>query len=104
MSKTVDKPGWKAYPQGNVLKAGSSLEFKTGAWATNVPVWKEDTCIHCMTCWITCPDDCWQVKDGKIVGVDLDYCKGCGICANECPTKQKSIEMVPKAKVTTCEQ
>jgi pyruvate ferredoxin oxidoreductase delta subunit len=24
-----------------------------------------------------------------------DYCKGCGICANECPAK--AIEMVPEA-------
>lgn len=26
--------------------------------------------------------------------IDYDYCKGCGICANECPTK--AIEMVPE--------
>jgi len=27
---------------------------------------------------------------------DYDYCKGCGICANECPTK--AIEMVRETK------
>jgi len=27
--------------------------------------------------------------------INYDYCKGCGICANECPTK--AIEMVPEA-------
>jgi pyruvate ferredoxin oxidoreductase delta subunit len=26
--------------------------------------------------------------------VDLNYCKGCGICAQECPTK--AITMVPE--------
>ena len=27
-------------------------------------------------------------ESGKIMlEVDMDYCKGCGVCANECPTK-----------------
>ncbi|MGB9785258.1 MAG: 4Fe-4S binding protein, partial [Fervidicoccaceae archaeon] len=26
--------------------------------------------------------------------IELDYCKGCGICAKVCP--QKAIEMVPE--------
>jgi len=33
-----------------------------------------------------------KVKDGKIVGIDLNHCKGCGICAHECPVD--AIEMV----------
>ncbi|MEE9585652.1 MAG: 4Fe-4S binding protein [Nitrososphaerales archaeon] len=33
-----------------------------------------------------------MVKDGKVTGVDLVHCKGCGICAAECPTKV--IDMV----------
>jgi len=36
------------------------------------------------------------VEDGRVVGVDLDYCKGCGICASECP--QKAITMVEEIK------
>jgi Pyruvate/2-oxoacid:ferredoxin oxidoreductase delta subunit len=28
--------------------------------------------------------------------VNLDYCKGCGICVHECPSKPKSITMKPK--------
>ena len=90
------KAGWQEFKQGNVLPAKTSTKFKTGAWATQIPVWDQDKCIHCMTCWIYCPDDCWEVKDGKIQGVNLDYCKGCGICANECPTKEKAIAMQPK--------
>ncbi len=30
------------------------------------------------------------------IEVDYDYCKGCGICAAECPTQ--SYEMVPEEK------
>ena len=29
-----------------------------------------------------------------MAGFDLDYCKGCGICANMCPAKPKAIEMM----------
>jgi pyruvate ferredoxin oxidoreductase delta subunit len=32
--------------------------------------------------------------EGKIV-FDLDYCKGCGICTEECPSD--AIEMVREA-------
>ncbi|MCK4909669.1 MAG: 4Fe-4S binding protein, partial [Planctomycetes bacterium] len=39
-----------------------------------------------------------QVKDGKVVEFDLKYCKGCGICAEECPAKGKAITMVPEEK------
>jgi pyruvate ferredoxin oxidoreductase delta subunit len=32
--------------------------------------------------------------DGVRVEVNYDYCKGCGICAQECPVK--AISMVPE--------
>jgi len=32
-------------------------------------------------------------KDGKYIHeFDLDYCKGCGICANQCPTDSIKME------------
>jgi len=34
--------------------------------------------------------------DEKKVAIDLDYCKGCGICAAEC--KFDAIEMEEEAK------
>ena len=40
--------------------------------------------IFCDTCMTFCPDFCInRTQDGY--EVDLDYCKGCGICAQECP-------------------
>jgi pyruvate ferredoxin oxidoreductase delta subunit len=40
------------------------------------------------------------VKDGKMVGIDYDYCKGCGICALECPGRKgrKAITMEEERK------
>ena len=35
-----------------------------------------------------------KLGPGKKFAVNYDYCKGCGICANECPCG--AIEMVPE--------
>jgi NADPH-dependent glutamate synthase beta subunit-like oxidoreductase len=41
-------------------------------------------CNYCDNCMTFCPDFCiHRTPDGY--EVDLDYCKGCGICAQECP-------------------
>ena len=47
-----------------------------------------------------CPDMAIKVKDGKREQFDYDYCKGCGICALECPGKKgvKAIVMVEEGK------
>jgi pyruvate ferredoxin oxidoreductase gamma subunit len=34
------------------------------------------------------------VKAGDLTPIDLDYCKGCGICATECPCG--AIDMIPE--------
>jgi len=41
------------------------------------------------------------VEGGKVKGIDLKYCKGCGICAVECPDKVKAIEMKEEASFET---
>jgi pyruvate ferredoxin oxidoreductase delta subunit len=43
------------------------------------------------------------VKDGKVVGIDLDHCKGCGICAEVCPPKVQAIKMVQETELTAKE-
>lgn len=91
------KPGWKSIPIGGViLGGGTAREFKTGDWRSNRPVVDMEKCIHCLQCWVYCPDMSVKVKDGKMSGFDLDYCKGCGICASVCP--RKAIEMIPEAE------
>ena len=83
---------WQELRIGAVVTApGSMAEVETGSWSIQHPVVDMERCVHCMICWIFCPDSCFQVKDGLLVGVDFQHCKGCGICAEECP--RKCIEM-----------
>ncbi|NOY62057.1 MAG: FAD-dependent oxidoreductase [Gammaproteobacteria bacterium] len=49
-------------------------------------------CFECDNCWHFCPDAAVIKKEGGYT-IDYDYCKGCGICAQECPCGH--IEMEP---------
>jgi 2-oxoacid:acceptor oxidoreductase delta subunit (pyruvate/2-ketoisovalerate family) len=47
-------------------------------------------CMACDNCWVLCPDSAVlktkeQAADGSHYVFDYDYCKGCGLCAHECP-------------------
>jgi 2-oxoacid:acceptor oxidoreductase delta subunit (pyruvate/2-ketoisovalerate family) len=48
-------------------------------------------CLRCDNCWTLCPDSAVLKTDevafdGSYYVFDYDYCKGCGLCASECPT------------------
>jgi len=91
---------WKDMPIGGmIVDAGNSEEYKTGGWRTYRPVHVADRCIHCLRCWILCPDSAIRVENGKMVGFDYDHCKGCGICARECPPKCHAIEMKLESEI-----
>ncbi|HEY8472589.1 MAG TPA: NAD(P)-binding protein [Natronosporangium sp.] len=52
-------------------------------------------CFECDNCYGMCPDNAVvKLGPGRRFAIDLDYCKGCGICAAECPAG--AIEMVPE--------
>lgn len=47
-------------------------------------------CFACDNCWTLCPDSSVLktqelASDGSHYVFDYDYCKGCGVCASECP-------------------
>ena len=55
-------------------------------------------CFACDNCYGVCPDNAViKLEQGGAYGyaIDLDYCKGCGICAEECPAG--AIAMIDEA-------
>jgi 2-oxoacid:acceptor oxidoreductase delta subunit (pyruvate/2-ketoisovalerate family) len=51
-------------------------------------------CFGCDNCYGVCPDNAIvKLADGQYE-IDYDYCKGCGLCATECPCG--AIEMQPE--------
>jgi len=51
-------------------------------------------CTACDNCFIYCPDVAVS-KVGEGFSIDMDYCKGCGVCSEECP--RQAMEMVEEA-------
>ncbi len=91
---------WDEVLIGATIKdPGNSRQYETGSWRVERPVWNPDTCIQCMFCWVYCPDSAIIVdENGKMAGVNYTFCKGCGICVEQCPTKPKSLKMVVEAQ------
>jgi pyruvate ferredoxin oxidoreductase delta subunit len=90
-----NQKGYRDIPLGGIItKGGSSVAYKTGEWRSMKPLWNKDGCVHCLICWAFCPDSAIRVEDGKMTGIDYDHCKGCGICARECPRKEKALQIV----------
>lgn len=84
-------------PTGFVApEGGSSFLYHTGTWRTQRPVWDSEACKNCMLCWVYCPDASIQTVDGKMTGIDLDHCKGCGLCVKEC--KFNALKMINEAE------
>jgi pyruvate ferredoxin oxidoreductase delta subunit len=93
MPPADQRPGWDKLEQGAVVsKAGNGRDYQTGDWRSSRPVIDSSKCINCFFCWVFCPDASIAVKDQKVVGIDYYHCKGCGICAHECP--KKAIDMI----------
>ena len=52
-------------------------------------------CFECDNCYGVCPDNAViKLGPGKGFQFNYDYCKGCGLCAAECPCG--AIKMVPE--------
>ncbi len=71
-------------------KPGPGDGGRTGSWRVRRPVIDLEKCIPakrnklvCFTCWVFCPDNVISRTIPPVI--DYQYCKGCEICAEECP-------------------
>ena len=61
-------------------------------WRVHRPVVDGSKCVKCQRCWIYCPEAAVTVGEGG-AEINYTYCKGCGICAEECPVDAISMEL-----------
>lgn len=73
--------------------SATSVHNPTGLWRTVEPVIREEHCHKCSwICSSLCPDNAIVVADDRRPQLDLQHCKGCMICAAQCP--HHAIELV----------
>lgn len=82
---------WEKHRPISAWYPGGMSGLKDGKVSRNLrPVMDNEKCIKCNFCWIFCPDGC--IVRGEEFSIRYDFCRGCGVCAQECP--QAAIEMV----------
>lgn len=91
-TKSEDKLTWKDIEIGAIAtEPGSAAQYQTGDWRSRRPEFDPKGCIKCGLCQMFCPEGCIHQDAQGFYVPDLYYCKGCGICARECPRKTISM-------------
>ncbi len=123
---TKTQPEGEKIIKGVIGRPGTSEATKTGAWRIFYPEFDMEQCTRCGKCLENCPDAAIRErvlhgkeaeaaqkraedleKAGKIkkaavkkahiqYQLNPEYCKGCGICANECPIKGIKMKLEEK--------
>jgi NADPH-dependent glutamate synthase beta subunit-like oxidoreductase len=90
-------------PTLEMVRRESTFDEVVGGLDADTALYEARRCMSCGNCFAC--DNCYGVcPDNAVIKLaptgayqyeyDLDYCKGCGICAEECPCG--AIEMVPE--------
>ena len=88
-------------PQLDIARRTSSFDEVQGGLTEDTALFEARRCLscgncfECDNCYGVCPDNAViKLGPGLRFDINLDYCKGCGICVAECPCG--AIEMVPE--------
>jgi 2-oxoacid:acceptor oxidoreductase delta subunit (pyruvate/2-ketoisovalerate family) len=89
-------------PQLELARRQSTFEEVVGGLDESTALFEARRCLSCGNCFScdncygVCPDNAVLKLDdpSEPYAIDYDFCKGCGICAAECPCG--AIEMVPE--------
>jgi len=88
MTKSEAELTWKDLEIGSIAtEPGNARQYRTGDWRSQKPTYDFSKCIKCGLCYIFCPEGCIGQNTEGYFEANLYYCKGCGICAKECPTR-----------------
>ena len=88
-------------PQLELERRRSTFAEVTGGLTTDNALFEARRCLSCGTCFAC--DNCYGVcPDNAVIKltpggayqyeIDLDFCKGCGLCAEECPAGAIAME------------
>ncbi len=87
MSKLDQDATWCQIEIGSTLtEPGNSADYKTGDWRSQAPTYDLTKCIKCALCQVYCPEGCVEEDEEGFFHANPYWCKGCGICSQECPT------------------
>lgn len=86
---TFDPPS-QAAP--SIYAVANTPQRQTGNWRQFRPVLHREQCSCCWICFVWCPEAAICLDSDEYPMVDYDVCKGCLLCAHECPTHAFSVE------------
>ncbi|HET8590834.1 MAG TPA: NAD(P)-binding protein [Nakamurella sp.] len=88
-------------PQLDAARRITGFEEVTGTLDADTALYEARRCLSCGNCfgcdncYGVCPDNAIvKVETGHGYAIDLDYCKGCGLCVLECPAG--AIDLIPE--------
>jgi 2-oxoacid:acceptor oxidoreductase delta subunit (pyruvate/2-ketoisovalerate family) len=88
-------------PQLELARRASTFDEVVGGLDASTALFEARRCLSCGNCFAcdncygVCPDNAVLKLDGGgayAYAIDLDYCKGCGLCAAECPAGAITME------------
>lgn len=88
-------------PELDRLRRAASFDETTGGLDEQTALYESRRCLSCGNCfgcdncYGVCPDNAIVKLGTARFEVNLDYCKGCGLCAEECPCG--AIEMTEES-------
>ena len=108
----TDKLDPTEYARSTCFAAGY-LTVKNAGWRNERPVFNPAKCNGCLKCYMHCPDGavfkvandpalCSSNRTDTSIGLDLDFCKGCGICAKSCSTG--ALSMISEGEARKAEE
>jgi NADPH-dependent glutamate synthase beta subunit-like oxidoreductase len=88
-------------PQLELARRASTFDEVVGGLDPSTALFEARRCLSCGNCFAcdncygVCPDNAVLKLEGGgayAYAIDLDYCKGCGLCAAECPAGAIAME------------